>query len=126
MSGETRSNIRALVVGDNENVVVFMRKVLADAGCDVRSAGNGEAALREASVFRPNVVFLDVLIPEQDGWLVCSKLKFPAHAPRIVLMTGMPEAHVDDFARFVHADDVLRKPFTEVDVLAIVNRLSGD
>ena len=72
---------------------------------------------------RPDLVFLDICIPEQDGWLVCSKLKLRPNAPTIVLMTGSTENKTDRFADFVHADVVLRKPFSEEDVLNVLDAL---
>ena len=95
-------------------------RLLQTANCDVFSAADGERALRLAAVNNPEVVFLDIIIPEQDGWLVCSKLKMRLDAPRIVLMTGRTENDTERFADFVHADDVLKKPFSDEDVLRIV------
>jgi DNA-binding response OmpR family regulator len=112
--------VSALVVDDDPDIVEFMTHVLRAANCDVCSASDGEQALQQADENDPDVVFLDINIPEQDGWLVCSKLKMRLDGPRIVLMTGRSENDTDRFAHFVHADDVLKKPFSEADVLRIV------
>jgi len=115
---------RVLVVDDDPHLLEFMASCLRDANCQVRTALDGEQALRESQAFRPDIVFLDVVIPDQDGWLVCSKLKLRTPAPVVVIMTGFTEDNVDGFARFVHADEVLRKPFSEHDVLRVLDALA--
>lgn len=116
--------LSTLVVDDDSDVVEFMTYVLRSAGFNVRAAADGERALEQAEVNAPDIVFLDINIPEQDGWLVCSKLKMRHNGPRIILMTGRSESDTDRFARFVHADEVLKKPFSEEDVLRILNKAS--
>jgi DNA-binding response OmpR family regulator len=71
------------------------------------------------------VVFLDILIPEQDGWLVCSKMKLHASSPAIVMMTGRHEAHTRRFASFVHADAFLAKPFAAEDALCLLESFAA-
>lgn len=115
--------VSTLVVDDDPDVVEFMTHLLRSAGYDVSSASDGDEALRQAEAHDPDVVFLDINIPEQDGWLVCSKLKMPPKGPTIVLITGRTENDTDRFAGFVHADEVLRKPFTEEDVRRVMDEV---
>ncbi len=117
--------LSTLVVDDEPDVVDFLAHVLSSADCEVHSAADGEQALEQADAYSPNVVFLDINIPEQDGWLVCSKLKMRSKAPTIVLITGRAEGNTDRFADFVHADEVLKKPFSEEDIVRIVNNVSA-
>lgn len=114
--------LSALVVDDDSDIVEFVTHVLRSANCHVSAAADGEQALAQADANSPDVVFLDINIPEQDGWLVCSKLKMRSEGPRIVLMTGRSENDTDRFAEFVHADDVLKKPFSEDDVLRFLSQ----
>ena len=113
----------ALVVDDDPDIVDFMTHVLRSADCDVWTAVDGEEALRQAETCNPDVVFLDINIPDEDGWLVCSKLKIPLEAPRIVIITGRTDTGTDRFAGFVHADEVLRKPFSDDDILRVIREL---
>lgn len=118
--------LSTLVVDDDPDVVQFMTHVLRSAGHEVFSALDGDEALQQAEAYDPDVVFLDINIPEQDGWLVCSKLKMPVGGPKIVLITGRTEDDTNRFACFVHADEVLRKPFTAEDVLRVMNDVCTD
>jgi two-component system KDP operon response regulator KdpE len=115
----------ALVVDDDPDIVEFMTQVLQSANWDVCIAVNGEQALDQAAANDPDVVFLDINIPEQDGWLVCSKLKMPIEGPSIVLITGRTDSDTNRFAGFVHADEILRKPFSDDDLLRVLNNMSG-
>ena len=115
--------LSTLIVDDDPDVVDFIEHVLLSANCEVHAAKDGEQALQRADACRPDLVFLDIHIPEQDGWLVCSKLKLRPQAPTIVLITGYAEAKMGRFAEFVHADEVLRKPFSEKDVQSILDAL---
>ena len=117
--------LSTLVVDDEPDVVDFLAHVLRSADCEVHSAEDGERALEQADACSPDVVFLDINIPEQDGWLVCSKLKMRSNAPTIVLITGRTKGDTERFADFVHADDVLNKPFSAEDVLRIVRGISA-
>ena len=121
MLGDQR--LSTLVVDDDPDVVEIMTHFLRSANCNVRSATNGDQALQEADSFCPDIVFLDIDIPEQDGWLVCFKLKMREKAPPIVLITGRTEENTDRFADFVHADGVLRKPFSSDDVLRVMEEM---
>jgi DNA-binding response OmpR family regulator len=123
MTTEQRPVTSVLVVDDDPYIVEFMTEVLTAAGCEVRSAHDGEQALQEADTFCPDVVFLDIVIPEQDGWLVCSKLKTTPNSPAIVLITGHPDHKTDRFASFVDADELMKKPFCKEDVLRVLYKL---
>ena len=120
MSVDNPKSVRALVVDDDPDIREFLNDLLEAAGCEVCSAADGGQALIKACEFRPDIVYLDIKIPEQFGWLVCAKLKLIEPSPTVVLMTGLVCDELDDFSNFVKADDVLRKPFSAEDVLAFI------
>jgi len=59
----------------------------------------------------------------QDGWLVCSKLKLAKSAPTIVFMTGETRKDLEQFAEFVHADELLRKPFGVKEIEQVIDEV---
>ena len=67
---------RVLIVDDNSDAQqLFMRMLLAcDGALEVRTAGTGKAALEEMSIYRPDVVLLDIILPDLDGWHVLAKM----------------------------------------------------
>lgn len=117
MFSETRRSVTALVVDDNVDTRDFVGAILTGQGCNVHFALDGDQALSMVRSLRPDVVYLDIDIPEQDGWLVCAKLKHFPGAPIVVLMTGDVRGDLFQFAEFVKADEVLRKPFSADDVI---------
>jgi len=116
MFSERHTN-SALVVDDNVDTRDFVGAILTDQGCEVHYAVDGDQALSMARQLRPQIVYLDIDIPEQDGWLVCAKLKHFRAAPIVVLMTGDIREDLFQFAEFVKADEVLRKPFSASDII---------
>jgi DNA-binding response OmpR family regulator len=120
MSTSELEKVRALVVDDEPDTRNFVRRVLESAGCEVRVAADGEQATIGSIDFRAEVVFLDIEIPLQYGWLVCAKLKLVEPSPTVVLMTGLDWDDLSGLSEFVRADHVLRKPFSAQDVLQFV------
>ncbi len=117
MTNDTPTPVRALVVDDDPDIREFVSCVLESAGCEVQIAADGEQALIEAFEFQPEIIFLDVGLPKQFGWLVCAKLKLIEPSPQVILITGLVSDDVDSFSEFVKAGDVLQKPFSAEDVL---------
>jgi hypothetical protein len=79
MSTDTSRPVRALVVDDNPDIREFVSRVLESTGCEVHVATDGEQGLSEALEFQPDVVFLDIKLPKQFGWLVCGERSRCAH-----------------------------------------------
>jgi DNA-binding response OmpR family regulator len=120
MSIDNSEPIRALVVDDDSDIQEFVGGVLESVGCEVHLAADGEQALVQAFEFQPEIVFLDVNLPKQFGWLVCAKLKLVEPSPTVILITGLTCDELDSFSEFVKAGDVLRKPFSAEDVLGFI------
>ena len=85
--------IRALVADDSPEMLGLLSAWLEDEGCLVIAVGSGREALDAALSYRPQVMFLDVILPGPDGFQVCQALSTRPGAPGIVLMTGMPNQH---------------------------------
>ena len=120
MSIDNSEPIRALVVDDDPDIREFVSGVLESVGCEVHVAADGEQALVQAFECQPEIVFLDIKMPKQFGWLVCAKLKLIEPSPTVILITGLTCDELDSFSEFVKAGDVLRKPFSAEDVLGFI------
>jgi len=114
-----------LIVDDEPNIVELVRLTLEDDRVRVIDAADGAAALARAASDRPDLVLLDVGLPDMSGLDVCRRLRHdPRFAPmRIVMLTAL--AQRDDVARGLAAgaDQYLTKPFSPVRLLALVSGL---
>jgi DNA-binding response OmpR family regulator len=113
---------RLLVVEDDPDLRATVRQLLVREGHEVREAPDGRTALRDAYAGRPDLVVLDVGLPELDGWQVLERLRELSDVP-VLMLTG----HTDEAARVrglrAGADDYLGKPFPNAELLARVEAL---
>ena len=103
----------ALVADDDEGMRLLVRLALEDEGWVVEEAQDGAGAVRAAARLRPDIVLLDVEMPELDGFETCAKLRsVPASEDiPILMMTGMNDQASISRACEAGATDFLTKPF---------------
>jgi CheY-like chemotaxis protein len=101
-----------LVVDDHEDSRIIARLVLEAAGFRVREAANGVAALSLAVAIEPDVMLLDLILPEIDGWEVARRLRRDPATTNMGIIAMTALAVRDDHVRARHAgcDAVLIKP----------------
>ena len=108
-----------LVVDDEKNIVQLARLYLNKEGYQVESAYDGLEALKMAKSVRPDLIILDLMMPEMDGLEVCRELRKTSNVP-IIMLT----AKGDDVDRIVGleigADDYMTKPFNPRGLVARV------
>lgn len=110
---------KALVVDDDVELVELIRDVLeADGRFDVRVANNGFDAGMMVKEYRPDILVLDVMLPDINGKEVCQRVRNDSSLDgvKIICISGMVEADKIDELRAAGADDFLQKPF-EVETL---------
>jgi len=109
---------RTILIVDDEPVVrALLRAALEPAGSQLVEAADGSEALETAWQYEPDIVLLDVGLPRLSGLDVCRALKTHPRPPRVLLMTGNPDA---DAASAAGADGILAKPFLPTDVLMAI------
>lgn len=115
--------MRILVVDDNRDILELVQRVLLTYGYDVVIARDGLEALQQEANAAPDVVVLDVNLPNLDGWEVCRRIKARRDVP-VMLLTVRAERADIEHSRNAGADDHLPKPFDIADFLARINRLA--
>jgi DNA-binding response OmpR family regulator len=120
---ETTSRKRILVVDDEEDVQILIRRILSDAGYDVDSASDGEAALERIEDRRPDLVVLDLMMPGLDGWGVLENLRKRPDPPPVVVVTAL--ADYQAFTRGVRegAAAYVCKPFHFAELVATCQKV---
>ena len=111
---------KVLVVDDEKNIVELARLYLTKEGYKVISAADGAEALEKVKAQRPDLVILDIMLPEVDGWEVCRRLRKAGDDVPIIMLTSRG----DDVDRIVGlelgADDYVVKPFNPRELVARV------
>ncbi|MBI2218529.1 MAG: response regulator [Candidatus Rokubacteria bacterium] len=115
-----------LIADDEPHVVELVRVTLEDPRLRVLEAHDGAAALALAEAFAPDIVFLDVEMPELSGLEVCRRLRQDARFATTMIVMLTAAAQKDDIARGLDAgaNHYLTKPFSPVRLLSLVERLA--
>lgn len=113
----TKSLQRILVVDDELAIQRFLRSVLDVEGFALHVVDSGSAALAAAALFKPDLVLLDLGLPDMDGVTVISRLREWSAVPVIVLSVREQEDE-KVLALDAGADDYLTKPFSMAELLA--------
>ncbi len=114
--------MKILVVDDEQLLVKGIRFNLQNEGYDVLTGSNGLEALTLAQQEKPDLIILDVMMPEMDGLTACSKIREFSNVP-IILLTAKTE-DMDKLMGFDNgADDYLTKPFNILELKARIRAL---
>lgn len=117
---------RILVVDDEPQIRDTLHRVLEAAGHEVREAPNGKIALSLVPETRPDLVIMDIIMPEQEGLETILALRRTAPEIKILAISGGGRfigMETLSLALQLGADQVLAKPFTRQMVLAVTNSL---
>ncbi len=108
---------KILVIDDEETSVNLISMVLERKGFEVIKAYGAEEGLRRAYRYQPDLVLLDIMMPEMDGWEVCRRLRDMSDMP-IIFLSARDE--VRDVVRGLElgADDYVPKPFDNDELIA--------
>lgn len=120
----TAGRLVVLVVDDNEDLITLFERYLAGHDVHVVGATGGEEALRLAATLQPQLITLDVMIPNLDGWEILERLKNSpetGHIP-VVICSVLQER---ELAEALRADDYITKPVRQADVMDVVERWLG-
>src|SRR6266567_2195166 len=116
------SETRVLVIDDDDDIRGLVVTLLQRAGVTVHAAPNGREGLREFHAWRPDLVVLDVSMPELDGWNVLDRIRDMSAVPVLMLT-----ARGDELERVrglqAGADDYVVKPFGRQELVARVQAL---
>ncbi|HQF95713.1 MAG TPA: response regulator transcription factor [Microthrixaceae bacterium] len=113
--------IRVLVVDDEDNIAFLVASALRLEGLETRSAATGREAVAAVEEWAPDLVVLDVMLPDLDGFEVLRRLRSSGHRQPVVFLTARDAT--DDRVRglTVGGDDYLVKPFAIEELVARVH-----
>ena len=108
---------RVLIIDDDERLAELLHEYLGRFGFEVRSATHPEAGLRLLKSEPPDIVILDVMLPDLDGFAVCRKIRETSRVP-IVMLTARGDVMDRIVGLELGADDYLPKPFEPRELVA--------
>ena len=121
---------RLLVVEDEPNIRELLATSLRFAGFEVHVAADGASALKQAATHQPDLVVLDVMLPDMDGFTVTRKLRESGRILPIVFVTARDSVEDKVKGLTVGGDDYVTKPFSLEEVVAriraVLRRTRGE
>jgi two-component system phosphate regulon response regulator PhoB len=116
---------KILVVDDEPEAVELLEFNLKQAGYVVSTAGDGAEALKRARTQAPDMIVLDVMLPEMDGFEICKSLRLDSSTAKIpIIMLTAKAAEIDRVLGLeLGADDYLTKPFSPRELLLRIKKI---
>ncbi|OUR65981.1 pilus assembly protein PilG [Methylophaga sp. 42_25_T18] len=111
-----------MVIDDSKTIRRTAETLLTKAGCNVLTADNGFEALPIISTQRPDILFIDIMMPRLDGYQTCALVKNnPKFSSTPIVMLSSKDGLFDRAkGRAVGAEQYLTKPFTREDLLGAI------
>ncbi|MEO0102638.1 MAG: response regulator [candidate division WOR-3 bacterium] len=116
---------KILIIEDEERIVAVLEKRLATHGYEVITAGNGRLGFNRARQEKPDLIILDLILPEMDGYQICNFLKRDRRyqdIPIIILSARSQEKDIEE-AKKAGADAYFTKPFNYEELLGKIEEL---
>lgn len=120
-----RDDTRALIIDDSPTVVFALKKILRSAGFITFEALEGESGIQIVRTEKPDLIFLDIILPGANGFAVLRALRrdtLTRHIP-VIMISGNEQATELFFGSRIGADDFMKKPFSRFEVFARIERL---
>ncbi len=114
--------VKILVIDDDMGMTELLALLLAPASPDILSATSGRVGLELARKYTPDIIILDLMMPEMNGWTVCRRIREFSDTP-ILILTAMDSPGAIAQALDSGADDYLIKPVSSGTLIAHLNKL---
>jgi DNA-binding response OmpR family regulator len=120
-----RGGMRVLVVDDSSTVVTLLARMLRQNGYVVLEAADAEKGIEIALAEKPDLVFLDIVLPGMSGFAALRQLRRqPATRDiPVIMMSGNEQATEQFYAQRIGADDFMKKPFSRSEVFMRIENL---
>ena len=122
--GNDLAGLRVMVIDDSKTIRRTAETLLKKEGCDVLTAVDGFEALAKISDQKPNIIFVDIMMPRLDGYQTCALIKNNAQfrATPVIMLSSKDGLFDKARGRIVGAEQYLTKPFTRDELLGAIHR----
>jgi DNA-binding response OmpR family regulator len=123
-----RGDTRFLIVDDSATVVALLRRMLRQNHFQTYEAGDAEAGVELARTHKPDLIFLDIVLPGMSGFEALRRLRRDpdTRGIPIIMISGNVQATEQFYLQRIGADDFMKKPFSRAEVFGRIERLLGE
>ncbi len=120
----TLDGLKVMVIDDSKTIRRTAETLLTKAGCVVITATDGFDALAKIADTRPNIIFVDIMMPRLDGYQTCALIKNNSEFKKTpVIMLSSKDGLFDKAkGRIVGSDQFLTKPFSKAELLSAIQQ----
>lgn len=121
------SSLKVMIIDDSKTIRKSAETLLSKEGCEVLTAEDGFEALSIIAVNKPDVIFVDIMMPRLDGYQTCTLIKNNRQFrdTPVIMLTSKDSIFDKARGRIVGSEEYLTKPFTRDDLLQAVSRHSS-
>ncbi len=122
------SSLKVMIIDDSKTIRKSAETLLSKEGCEVLTAEDGFEALAIIAVNKPDIIFVDIMMPKLDGYQTCTLIKNNRQFrdTPVIMLTSKDSIFDKARGRIVGSEEYLTKPFTRDDLLQAVSRHSND
>ena len=122
------SSLKVMIIDDSKTIRKSAETLLSKEGCEVLTAEDGFEALAVIAVNKPDIIFVDIMMPKLDGYQTCTLIKNNRQFrdTPVIMLTSKDSIFDKARGRIVGSEEYLTKPFTRDDLLQAVSRHSND
>jgi len=123
-----RAGTRVLLIDDSATIVALLRRMLRQNEYATLEAGDAERGIELARSERPDLIFLDIVLPGMNGFAALRALRRDPDTRDIpiIMISGNEQATEEFYVHRIGADDFMKKPFSRGEVFARIERLLDD
>jgi DNA-binding response OmpR family regulator len=116
---------KILVADDNENIREALTYLLEDEGYQLWLAKDGAETITKVREFRPDILFLDIMMPEINGYDVCRTIKSDPNLKNtyVIMLTAKGQVAEQERGKEVGADEYIVKPFSPMEILTKIKNI---
>jgi DNA-binding response OmpR family regulator len=120
-----RRGLKVLIIDDSRTVVAALSHMLRQSGYTPIGASDGESGLALAFSERPDLIFLDIVLPGLNGFAALRRLRRDPRTEKVpvVMISGNPQAAEQFYLERIGADDFMKKPFGRAEVFGRLQKL---
>ncbi|HEX5057490.1 MAG TPA: twitching motility response regulator PilG [Gammaproteobacteria bacterium] len=121
------SGLKVMVIDDSKTIRRTAESLLKKAGCEVITASDGFEALAKITEHKPDIIFVDILMPRLDGYQTCALIKNNSifKSTPVIMLSSKDSIFDRARGRIVGSEQYLTKPFTKEDLLGAIKQHVG-